>query len=1033
MMLARSQCRNGPSLAPSCPIASEKRPITVRGPRVRSVGIYRLVVNLPDFEWSKSSELRPEGPEDEPSETAERHMASMLAQLPNRGESPAGSSSPFATDDRPSDSEGRSLDGQEPGWGAVLRQAFCAPPGISFQPGQSIGRYIVLEPLGAGAMGVVYKAYDSELDRVIALKLLRAQVNPMDSARLRREAQALAKLSHPNVVQVYDVAEVDEQTFIAMELVKGKTLREWIEESEQPRPWRECINVYVEAGAGLTAAHEAGLIHRDFKPDNAIIDAKGQVRVLDFGLARRTQRPANADHEHKSDRPADLAANDLALEASLTKSGTIMGTPLYMPPEQWRGEEAGPCSDQFSFCVALYEALYGTRPFVGKTIYELEEKVAEGRIAPLDAKGPVVPPRLRNVVLRGLSPDCEQRWPSMDDLLAELRQLAAPPGRRYTARALAVGLAAMAGSGGYMYHLEMKDRCTGALAQMDGIWDDNRQQAVEAAILGTEVSYAPGTWTRVGQRLDDYANAWMDKYAEVCEATSVRGEQSEEAMRLRMRCLSKRRIALRASVDELADVNAKTVENAVDLVAGLPTLTLCDDLDRLEQQDLRIPPPEDPDVATGIETLRERLADIAAMQKTGRYSEALEKTEPVVQRADVLGYLPLLAEAQHLRGKLRADNGRYAEAEQDLRQAHSLAVAHHHDEVALDTAQLLTSVVGYRLARYAEGLQWGEMVALPLAQRCDDPVELATSLNHLGGVYENQGDYEEAKTLHQRALGIQERELGPDHPLVAMNLNNLGLVYFEQGEYEEAKGYYDRALETQERTLGSEHPDVAMSLNNLGGLHEVQGEYEKAEKCHQQALDIREKALGAEHPDVATTLNNLGNTYFFHGKYEKAKRHYERALDMWEKGLMAAHPDAAISLNNLGGVYFRLGKHKKAKGYFQRALRIQERTLGTDHPDVAYSLVELAEAALKMDDFASARKHAERAVSIRETAILAPELLAEARFMLAQTLWNEQHERSQARALAEQAREILAAAEGPGASGADLDEVEAWLATHRVK
>ncbi|MEM9463258.1 MAG: tetratricopeptide repeat protein [Myxococcota bacterium] len=1196
-------------------IPSEKGAIANQRSKVWSVGTYRSIVDFRDLEWSQSSELGAEGNEhleqleQAPSDTADRHMAQMLAKLPGGGdpaaESPAsaglaadegttqalsdtdrhmaqmltklpgaarpaagspstaGDPGPLATssnsavqDDRSRSHVGK-LDISS--WGLPFQDLINAADESTFEPGQSIDRYMVIEEIGAGAMGAVLKAYDAELDRAVAIKLLHAEVDEEDTARLRREAQALARLSHPNVVQVYDVGEIDGKTFVAMELVKGQTLREWMEKPDQPRAWRECVDVYLQAGAGLAAAHEAGLIHRDFKPDNAIIDTKGKVRVLDFGMARRTRRTTDAQPEYQSDRPADLAANDLALETSLTNPGTIMGTPLYMPLEQWRGEDAGPHSDQFSFCVALYEALYGERPFGGKTIYELEDTLAEGRVPPPDPKGPVVPSRVRNVVLRGLSSDRSQRWHSMDDLLAELRRLAAPRGRRYIARALTVGLAAIAGSTGFLGYLEMKDRCTGALAQMDGIWDDDRRQTVEAAILGTEVSYAPGTWTRVEQQLDDYANAWMDKHTEVCEATSVRGEQSEEAMRLRMRCLSKRRTSLRASVAELANINPKTVENAVKLASSLPKLPICDDLNRLEQQDQLMPPPEDPSVATEVKQVREHLAAIEAMGKAGRYAKGLEQVESVMQWAKELGYPPLLANAQYWRGNLRNDNGQYVEAEQDLRRAYTRAVEHRHDDVALDTAQRLTFVVGVQLARHDEGQQWGEMVSLPLAQRSKESLELAESLNTLGNVssrhgkYEeakryyrkavrlrqeafgadhpdvatildnlgvvlkSQGKYEEAKAYHQRALAIREKALGPDHPNVAyslnnlgdaldsqgkykearvhhqralrirervlgvnhplvadslnnlgiaysnegeyeeaksrhkraleireeslsvdhpdvaMSLDNLGTVYLDQGKYEAAKAHYERALKIREKTLGVDHPNVADSLNNLGITYSSQGEYEEAKGCHKRALKIREKALGPDHPDVAMSLNNLGTACLNQGKCKAAKAHYERALRIREKALGIGHPKVASTLNNLGIVCSSEGEYEEANAHQERALRIQEKALGIDHPDVAYSLVELAKVALSKGDTVSARMHVERAVSVREEATVAPELLAEARFVLARTLWSTKYERKQACTLATQARETLATAEGFGDSEIGIDEVEAWLGTHCVK
>ncbi|MEM9463257.1 MAG: serine/threonine-protein kinase [Myxococcota bacterium] len=274
-------------------------------------------MDFSDLEWSNSLEPGPKGigitenPEGAPPDTADRYMAQMLARLPQGG----GSGASLSSEAQVGDTTRLLSDPRDLHVFSVLQYHFDTTHKPTFQPGQSIGRYIVLEELGAGAMGAVYKAYDAELDRAIAIKLLHTEGNEDDTARFQREAQALAKLSHPNVIQVHDVGVINGQTFIAMELVKGQTLREWMEEPDQPRPWRDSVNAYLQAGAGLAAAHEASLIHRDFKPDNAIIDTKGQVRVLDFGLARRA---TDTMHGPIDDRPADLSVRDLALEVSLT-------------------------------------------------------------------------------------------------------------------------------------------------------------------------------------------------------------------------------------------------------------------------------------------------------------------------------------------------------------------------------------------------------------------------------------------------------------------------------------------------------------------------------------------------------------------------------------------------------------------------------------------------------------------------------------------------------------------------------------------
>src|SRR6188768_4268295 len=317
--------------------------------------------------------------------------------------------------------------------------------------GASIGRYVVLGLVGRGGMGEVYAAYDPELDRKVAVKLLRikpgAGVSLLEGRqRTLREAQAIAKLSHPNVVVVFDVGTFEEKVFIAMEFLEGNTAGFWSQ--SQNRTWHETLKVYVAAGRGLAAAHDKGLVHRDFKPDNVMVSSDGQVRVMDFGLARQAEKPAAALASRANGNgakavlagegvtttqrlPAPLAepgtpvavldgstlvltpgagnlrgddletSNAAMFDARLTKTGAMMGTPAYMAPEQFRGLATDARTDQFAFCIALYEALYGERPFAGNTLMALTTNVVNGKIreAPTATK---VPLWIRKILLRGL-------------------------------------------------------------------------------------------------------------------------------------------------------------------------------------------------------------------------------------------------------------------------------------------------------------------------------------------------------------------------------------------------------------------------------------------------------------------------------------------------------------------------------------------------------------------------------------------------------------------------------------------------------
>ena len=308
--------------------------------------------------------------------------------------------------------------------GTMLRPARLIPPrGQPPSDGGPFGRYVLDEKIGAGAMGVVWRAHDPKLGRMVALKLLR-RYDPALMDRLVREAQSMAQVSHPNVVGVFDVGSTEGSAFIAMELVTGKSLRQWQTDSRRTVP--ELITAYVDAGRGLAAAHGAGIVHRDFKPDNVLVGDDGRIRVTDFGLAAA--------------KPSDSGTKHALADVNLTTSGSVLGTPAYMAPEQFASGNVDPRTDQFNFCAALYEALYAERPFEGKTFDELSKNVTEGRLKPAP-NGSEVSRKLRAIITRGLLPKPGDRFPTMDHLLVELARDRARPWKRSSRIAMAVAAA----------------------------------------------------------------------------------------------------------------------------------------------------------------------------------------------------------------------------------------------------------------------------------------------------------------------------------------------------------------------------------------------------------------------------------------------------------------------------------------------------------------------------------------------------------------------------------------------------------------
>ena len=322
--------------------------------------------------------------------------------------------------------------------------------------GARVGRFIVVERLGAGAMGVVYAAYDPKLDRRVALKLLNPQGGHDDrarrTARLEREAQAVAKLSHPNVVGIFDVLVHEDHLVLAMEYLAGGTLSDWL--AAKKRPWRETLRMFLEVGQGLAAAHAEGQIHRDFKPDNVLLDKSGVPKVVDFGLVRM----ASATGPQAVDEDAitlDAGAPVDAGPAHLTRTGAMTGTPAFMAPEQFRGGPVDARSDQFAFCVALYRALYGERPFGGNSFLTIAAAVTLGEVRPAP-KSADVPGWVRACLLRGLKVNPADRFPALAELVATLAT--DPIARRNRRLAAVVGATVLIGGLLTVRHFALQKR-----------------------------------------------------------------------------------------------------------------------------------------------------------------------------------------------------------------------------------------------------------------------------------------------------------------------------------------------------------------------------------------------------------------------------------------------------------------------------------------------------------------------------------------------------------------------------------------------
>ncbi|HZS37295.1 MAG TPA: serine/threonine-protein kinase, partial [Polyangia bacterium] len=541
-------------------------------------------------------------------------------------------------------------------------------------PGGTIGRFVVIGLLGRGGMGVVLSAYDPVLDRRVALKLLRPGASSGDResegrARLQREAQAMAKLSHPNVVAVHDVGAVAGQLFIAMEFIDGQTLKAWLAGAR--RGWREIVRMFAAAGRGLQAAHAAGLVHRDFKPDNVLIGHDGRARVGDFGLVSVTRASGGAD----------------AREPGATRQGAVLGTPGYLPPEQLRGEASDAQSDQFSFCVALYEALYQQRPFPSDADGYKQAALGGDALAPRKSD---VPRWLGDVILRGLRPRREERWPTMSALLVELERDPERTRRRATrVGAVVLALAALAA----FARVVQKQRaavCGDASARLAGVWDAGRRAASERAFVATGLPFAGETFVKVAASLDHYTGEWTAMHEEACRATRVEGRQSDSLLDLRMACLERRRATLSALTDEWSrGVDAEALANAIHAASALPPVDECADARALTE---RVPAPRDAAALAAIDAARAHLDRARALGDARRLREARAQAEQARAEAEATGFLPVRAEAALLLGRLIHE---FAEpgAVAPLQDAARLAEQARDDRLAADAMIELTGAM----------------------------------------------------------------------------------------------------------------------------------------------------------------------------------------------------------------------------------------------------------------------------------------------------------------------------------------------------
>jgi eukaryotic-like serine/threonine-protein kinase len=868
--------------------------------------------------------------------------------------------------------------------------------------GATLGRYIVLHQLGSGGMGVVYAAYDPELDRKVAIKLLQARGGgsggsggSRGQAWLVREAQAMARLSHPNVIAVHDVGTLPgDRVFVAMELVEGTTLRKWLALAR--RGWRDVVDTMLASGAGLAAAHAGGLVHRDFKPDNVLVGDDGRVRVMDFGLARLR---GDEDGEPVV-RPSDsLIESRSPLSDSLTIAGTVIGTPAYMAPELYAGEGADARSDQFSFGVALYEALFRVRPFARNAPRDLPPRPPPAKTA--------VPGRVQRVVMRAIATARADRYGSMDELLVALRAAATP---RRTAR-LAVGTVALASAGiGVAFALSSPapasesppTLCRGIERRLDGVWDAATRQQVEAAFIASGRPYAHTAYAGLARALDRYAAEWSTTATESCEATRLRGEQTEEVLSLRQACLDQRLEELRALARLLARADKYLVERGDKIAFGLEPVRRCSNVAALRAPGA---PPTEP--RAELEQLHGHLADAKAAMLIGKYFPAMESARQTIELSDRVRYEPFRAEALLVRGAALAGIGNTEDAGPAFADAVWAAMLGNRDDLVVGGA---LSSAAVSAAKQGEARLWLGLARTALRRMGSVESYLELRLRQVEGlVAATTGDTRGALAAQESALAMAERLYGADSPMVWNDVEVMGVTLAKAGAFEKALPLFERSLQLRETSVGPDHPDVAVILTNLGASYSSVGQADRAQVAYERALTIRERVDGPDSPMMILTLNNMADGMIKAGDAAGALGYIERGRGLAERLVGRANPlyhavatthaealvaagrtaqamrtydevlalEAQFSSPYLGATLTSRAKlalaaarWAEAAGFEQRAIAAMEAASGAHAPELWQPLYGLARAKIGLGKPAEARPLLERALVIADRAQL---------------------------------------------------------------
>jgi eukaryotic-like serine/threonine-protein kinase len=805
-------------------------------------------------------------------------------------------------------------------WLAEVAAAPEVPVGP--QPGDVLaGAFVIERELGHGGMGVVYLAHQGALERKVAIKLHRAH-SPGAAERLLREARALAQVEHEHVIVVHEVGRWHAYVFVAMEYVDGWTAREWAEAS--PREWREVVELYCKAGRGLQAAHARGLIHRDFKPDNVLVGRDGRVRVADFGLVRAAGQTSSGAVELSSS-PSGQPAQSL--------TDGLVGTPAYMAPEQFRDAAVDAAADQFAFCMSLFEALDGRRPYEGHDAAAQVKQLVRGRPRELDPQR--APAHVRAALRHGLQLHPGDRFPDMAALIRELDRDPAAVWRRRS-----FGAAAIAATGLATWVLTRPaDPMLACLETSEQAWNPERSDLVHAAFAATERPFAEDSFQRVDAAMATRRLAATLQHQAACRAVHVEGTRSHAQLAEHDRCLAQRGHEVAALAELFVERATELVEDSVAAVERLPTIERCS-IEQVGSMPIR---DEDrPRVAA----LTQAIAGVDGLIAAGLYDEALAAGESLGAEARELGYPGVESDLLLSLGLAHTRVANHDAARGALRQALRLGIAADNDALAAHAASYLLFIDGYLAPKPGRAEAWFEL-ADDLLEHLGRPPELeaVTRMNHALAL-RTSGALDASIAEGEAALALTDPS---DDLRRALVLSTLGETQRQIGRGETALAMLEESAAAYERALGAKHPSYANAINLLGVTHLLRGEFADAEVLLQRALAIAEPALPPNAALVIDIRVNLTSVLANTGHGEQAVVLLERA---WADQQASGRPptrNTALMLSNLAGMHYELHNFARAHDLQTEALALTLEVVGPDSVEYAGALAQSAAIELDRD------------------------------------------------------------------------------------